>query len=759
MKRPLPDFTDTPVAPSRPRFPYNTAQASAPPAVSIITPYFNTGEVFLETAQCVMGQSLQQWEWLIVNDGSTQPDSLRILDAFRNRDPRIRVIDMERNRGLPAARNAGLREANASSVFFLDSDDLLEPTTLEKTVWCLESYLEFSFCKGLTVHFGAIEGLAYSGFEAGTLFLSRNVVTIRCLVRRDVALAVGGFDESLVHGLEDWDFWLKCASRGYWGHTIPEFLDWYRRRESHSDRWAAWTPDGVKEMRRELRRRYPELFAGQFPPVGARPLSPYSSVPDCIPFDNLLAKDSQRTLLIAPWMALGGSDKFNLDLIGQLQFRGHDVSMATTLPDNYPWYKEFARLTPDIFILPNFLRPNDYPRFLAYLIRSRRFDSVVVSNSELAYRFLPFLRSQCPETTFVDYCHMEEEYWNNGGHPRQAVAYQDSLDLNIVSSHHLKAWMTARGADASQIEVCYTNVDTELLSPKPGMRAQLRSSMGLAPDVPVLLYAGRLCKQKQPQVFARVVQLLHARHLSFLCLVAGDGEDRKWLVSALRRRRLTSHVIMLGAVSPEGMRDLYAVSDVLFLPSQMEGIALTIFEAMAMEVVPVSADVGGQSELVTPECGVLIKPGNEEQQAVAYADALERLLRSRDLRDPMARSARDRVCSGFRIEQMGDRMAQLIDLAETYRHTRPKPAVGPRLGTEHAVQAVEHARVLEAANPLWKYHGLEAARRRSKALIKPFKAAVWRLLQRAAPLVRLARGAKDVVWITGHRIKVRVLGT
>jgi len=67
-----PDFANTPVSPERPRFHYipRDKPESMVPVVSIITPYYNTGEVFLETARSLWQQSLQQWEWLIVNDGS-----------------------------------------------------------------------------------------------------------------------------------------------------------------------------------------------------------------------------------------------------------------------------------------------------------------------------------------------------------------------------------------------------------------------------------------------------------------------------------------------------------------------------------------------------------------------------------------------------------------------------------------------------------------------------------------------------------------
>ncbi len=75
--------------------------------MTITTAFFNTGEVFRDTARCVFGQSLQAWEWVIVNDGSSDPAALALLEEFRSIDPRVRVVDHPRNMGLSAARNTG----------------------------------------------------------------------------------------------------------------------------------------------------------------------------------------------------------------------------------------------------------------------------------------------------------------------------------------------------------------------------------------------------------------------------------------------------------------------------------------------------------------------------------------------------------------------------------------------------------------------------------------------------------------------------
>lgn len=749
-----PDSANTPVSSMRPRFHYMPCDKFAPPAVSIITPYYNTGEIFLETAQSVLQQSLQQWEWLIVNDGSTDPKALEVLNLFRDKDPRIRVVDLPVNQGPPAARNIGIQEARSDYLFFLDSDDLIEPTALEKMAWCLESHPEWGFCKGFTVSFGAQSYLSAVGFEARNLFLKTNLVTISAMVRRGVALSIEGFDVNLSDGLEDWDFWLRCADHGFWGCTIPEYLDWYRRRPTHSDRWKAWTEEGLKRMRKELRRRYPDLFKKGLPQITPSPLEPYGTVRDDVPFSNLLAKQKNRLLFIIPWMAMGGADKFNLDLIVQLQKRGYEISIATTLPGNYQWYREFAALTPDIFILPHFLRPNDFPRFLRYLIRSRQVDVVLISNSEIGYKLLPYLRSRCPDVTFIDFCHMEEEYWNNGGYPRLSVGYQDLLDLSIVTSCHLKEWMVRRGAAPEQIEVCYINVDSDLFYPNPELRSKARAELGISPQVPIILYAGRLCEQKQPRVFAKVMRELKSRRLKFVCMVAGDGEYRKWLSRYLRRHRLNKYVRMLGAVSNDRMRELLAASDIFFLPSKMEGISLAIYEAMASGVVPVGADVGGQQELVTPECGILIPRGTEDEEVQAYADALERLIGSPELITTLGKESRRRVSTFFHIEQMGERMDALLKRAQELHISCPKPQVSKGLGMEHTVQVIEYERLARASSNLWKYAKIEAVLWRLFCFASPWLTR----LKRAGYLVfRPVQRAKDRLWIAGHSFKARIL--
>ena len=156
---------------------------------------------------------------------------------------------------------------------------------------------------------------------------------------------------------------------------------------------------------------------------------------------------------------------------------------------------------------------------------------------------------------------------------------------------------------------------------------------------------------------------------------------------------------MLGAVGNERIRELMAVSDIFFLPSAHEGISLAIYEAMAMGLAIVGADVGGQAELVTPECGILVK--RDSSEFMNYVQALQSLITNPQRRQEMGRCARERICAHYRLDQMGSRMVELFELAHQRRETRSVAPVDPALAHEIAIRAVEMVRLQNLADYLW----------------------------------------------------------
>jgi glycosyltransferase involved in cell wall biosynthesis len=419
------------------------------------------------------------------------------------------------------------------------------------------------------------------------------------------------------------------------------------------------------------------------------------------------ARGERRLLMLVPWLAMGGADKFNLDVIRLLSARGWRVTVATTLPGEDAWHEPFSALTDDVFILPRMARLPEWPRIIQHLIETRRADAVLVTNSEFGYHLLPSLRQTAPGLMFADYCHMEQEDWKNGGYPRLAALYQPYLHRNLVSTAHLKRWLEQRGARSNKIRVLYTNVDTSAWAPSPAVRAEVRSSLGIADDIPLILFAGRLDPQKQPGVLADTLRRLGERGVPFHTVIAGDGPERAHLEARLESDGVATRASMLGAVPNDEVKRLMQAADMFFLPSAMEGLSLAIYEAMASGLCVVGAAVGGQRELVTDECGVLIDPGPLDDQGARYADAIEALARDRSRRMRLAAAARARVSKQFTLDRLGNQLDRALCANHPTRRTRAS-AAAIASGMATATAAVEMTRLESFLQSLW--HELQEQR-------------------------------------------------
>ncbi len=383
----------------------------------------------------------------------------------------------------------------------------------------------------------------------------------------------------------------------------------------------------------------------------------------------------RRLLALLPSFDVGGAEKFALDLFGQLAARGWSVTAVGDQPSPNRWLDEFRRLTEELRTMDH-LKRAQMPFFVSDLIDSRRPDVVLVSQSRFGFLLLPYLRFACPGPAYVDFCHIEEE-WGGGGYPRMAAGLDPFVDLHLVTSEYLRRWMIDRGADPSRTEVCTVNVDPAAWRSDPEVRRRVRQAHGIPDDLPVILFAGRLTAQKQPRVLAAVLNVLARRGLRFQALIAGDGEDREWIEDFLRRNRMGGCARVLGLLAGGQVRDLLAAADIFFLPSRWEGIALSIYEAMAMQVAVLGADVGGQAELVTPDCGILLKPAGAAREIEAYAGKLAWLIEHPGERRAMAERARDRIVQHFTLDNMGARIDALLREIPARTRTFGKPSFPP----------------------------------------------------------------------------------
>lgn len=213
------------------------------PRVSVVLPCFNAGGFLPRAFASLRAQTFRDFEIVVVDDGSTEPETLQFLETL---PADIRLV-RQPNKGLAAARNRGFQEARGSYVLPLDCDDWISPDFLEITVTTLDAHPDVAFVfSDIELH-GERSGVlqrSYNPFEQ--LFL--NQLPYCMLMRRRMWETIGGYDDAMRQGYEDWEFNIRASQNGFHGMRAAKarFHYWVsssgmlhsRSRRLHSQLWS-----------------------------------------------------------------------------------------------------------------------------------------------------------------------------------------------------------------------------------------------------------------------------------------------------------------------------------------------------------------------------------------------------------------------------------------------------------------------------------------------------------------------------------------
>lgn len=263
------------------------------PLISVVIPVYNNETTIQQTIESVLGQSFSALELLVINDGS-QDSTLEVISGIS--DARLKVFSYP-NAGLAATRNRGISHAGGEYISFIDADDLWTPDKLEAQFKALQANPQAAVAYSWTDWIDESGQFLRPG---GHINVSGNVY-VKLLVRdfvesgsnpliRAEALAeVGGFDESLP-AVEDWDMWLRLATR-YEFVCVPSPQILYRvssnsmssnvwKMEAGSlrviERAFAQAPESLQHLKREIlgsRYQYLTLKAIEGPPERSKGLA------------------------------------------------------------------------------------------------------------------------------------------------------------------------------------------------------------------------------------------------------------------------------------------------------------------------------------------------------------------------------------------------------------------------------------------------------------------------------------------------------
>ena len=690
------------------------------PLVSIITPYYNAGKYFEQTFNCVMNQTFPWFEWIIVDDSSTKQDDYNLLLKFGRKDSRIKIYQKE-NGGPSSARNYAIDRTNTDIIISLDADDLIDPTYVETTFWALNTHPNAGWAYTDSIGFGQLQYLWKVPFSSEKLKKENFLIEVGT-IRKTALLKAGKYDDRQRYSHEDWRLWLQLLSTGYTPAHCSYYGAWYRRISNGAYNETLKDPEKVKNAERCIaevaNRIQQEVPAIEYPTSTYAKMfnSPKASLWDRKAFQT---HNKIHVMMLLPWMEMGGADLFNLDICRKIDKSKFEISILTTVPGEQSWRQRFEEYVTDIFDLPSFLEPKDFPEFISYFIKSREIDVLFLSNSYDGYYMTPWLRAQFPELAIIDYVHMEEWYWRNGGYARTSGVMGEVLEKTYVCNERTRrVLINDFGRAPESVETLYIGVDQDKFRASSVEVGQARDALDIARDRPIVLFPCRIHPQKRPFLMLEIAKEAKKRIPAIAFVVVGDGPQLGELKVAVEREKLQDTVYLAGRQSD--MRPYYKDAALTLICSLKEGLALTAYESLSMGKPVVTSDVGGQAELIDETVGrvlpLLQSEAEEldsrdftEEEVGQYVNAIVDVLSDEAAYTKMCAACRERIETGFssqlmiqKLERIFEELVHAPDAIQNRKTLAEKLNCFQRLASDQFTMYRLYESVQSEAEEVWK---------------------------------------------------------
>lgn len=232
--------------------------------VSIIVPCYKQAHYLEESLQSVLDQNYSNWECIIVDDGSPD-DTAKVASNWCEKDKRFKYF-FQKNSGLPSARNSGIKISNGEYILPLDADDILHSDYLNKMVPILNLEYNIGIVSCYRYFFVNNKNNITKEFKAsGTNYrdlMFENQLMPSSIYRKKCWIEVGGYDETMNKGYEDWEFWISITKRGWEFKFVQEFLFYYRK--SPYSMLVDTTNNHSEAVRKYIFTKHKELYIENF---------------------------------------------------------------------------------------------------------------------------------------------------------------------------------------------------------------------------------------------------------------------------------------------------------------------------------------------------------------------------------------------------------------------------------------------------------------------------------------------------------------
>lgn len=652
------------------------------PAVTVIIPTCNRAPLLVRAIQSVLLQEWSDFELLVVDDASTD-DTAAVVERIGDR--RIRLIRQDRNQGVAAARNRGMREARGQFIAFLDSDDEWLPEKLSRQLQRFELG-------------GEGVGLIYTGVESvhpdgrrrvacstarGDVYramLEANVIHgggSNVMIRREVIATAGFFDEHLP-AIEDYDYWLRITrffevdvieapliryydapvpdrrSRAFRANIDARLVLFHRRLGEmrrlgvahlfllKTVRWILNSPAPDLAMARRLAARavfeapasrlalealWRTIWQGRRPERPTRP--PADGRPLCILMYSRVQPDHR-----------GGVQSVIRRVAAQLERSGHRVVTAWTQPGMHPGVHDAVYSPPHVA----FRGGMPTPRSLAGAVRATwrlvsaclRIQPDVVNFHFATAEGLTFIRlRRLFKFRVVVSVHGSDALRPKPEDRKHLPALLNAADAVTVVSQTTRAAVLSTGVDPGKVHLIPNGIDYAFWSSG--------EAKPFAARLPILLSVGRLHPVKGHDVLLRACARLVEHLPAVRVCIIGEGGFRGELEALARQLGIQSRVDLPGELDAEEVRAHMGAARCFVLPSRSEGLPLALLEAMAAGLPVVASGVGGVPEVLAGGVGWIVPPEDAAALSAVLLDALSAGLSSPHGLEEQVRAARERT--------------------------------------------------------------------------------------------------------------------
>lgn len=640
------------------------------PLISVIVPFYNNEKFIEQTIKSILNQTFPHYEILIIDDGSTNEIALEKLEEVKKLDKRIKVFHKQ-NEGLAMTRDYGASKSDecAKYFMFIDDDDLIEPIFLECGYWALETNKKAAWAYSDSVGFSSLE-YTWNKYFSSEKMKKENDIISAALVRKEDFFLVNGYSlrEKAVN--EDWNFWLKLLAKEKFPVHMSFYGEWYRRKENGELQRSRENKKRSLEIINETAKGVTkEIKAKQYPCYNYN----YEILEDNLKDINIPKridkKDTINILFIIPWMITGGADLFNLNLVKMLDKKRYEITILSTEPNENVLRQELEdNDNVRVYDLTSFLDQKYWVAFVNYIIQKENINLIFNSNSKTGYSMLPYIKSMYPEIPIIDYVHMEEWYNRNGGYSRYSSMCESVIDKTLVCNGNSKKILEEHfKRNPNEIQTVYIGVDEEKFNPDKFNKDELELKyLGKKKDKKIISFICRISEQKRPLLFLQIIEKLKEKRQDFKVLVVGDGNLLNKMKEKAKEMNLLDDILFLGKIKNTG--EIYKISDITVNCSLKEGLALTSYESLSMNVPVVSSNVGGQKELISEEVGEIVELMQDEkdvylekydlEEIESYVKSIDKVLNNLD---KYKVNCRKRICENFTIDKMIKTMNNIFE--------------------------------------------------------------------------------------------------